>query len=81
MAVEIPQQYPTAEIDMFYCDPPVLLANGTAADKTEIHLGINGVEFQRWSRHRQDTKWIAGTDCVATHFGLIDQALCREVGA
>jgi len=81
VAVEIPKAYPTAQLDMFYCDPPLALKNGAAPDRTESRESIDGVQFQRWSRHRPDGKWSASKDNVATHFGLIDASLAREVGA
>jgi hypothetical protein len=80
LAVEIPEPYPTAQLDMFYCDPPLVLANGTAPAATQKRVSINGISFQRWSRHRVHP-WSAGRDGLATHFGLIEESLAREVGA
>lgn len=78
LAVEMPASYPTSEIDMFYCDPPLRLVSGSEPDRTEARQGIDGVEYQRWSRHREAGTWSAD-DCVATHFGLVELAISREV--
>lgn len=80
IAVEIPASYPTAQIDMFYCDPHLKLANGSVPPATEHRETIDGKPFQRWSRHRPSGAWSAAKDCVASHFGLVEESLCREVG-
>lgn len=80
IAVEIPASYPTAQIDMFFCDPHLQLVNGTTPQATEHRETIDGKTFQRWSRHRPNGAWSAAKDSVATHFGLVEEALCREVG-
>lgn len=79
IAVEIPASYPTAQIDMFFCDPHLQLVNGTAPDRTTHRQTITGKVFQRWSRHRPEGSWSAAKDSVATHFGLVEESLCREV--
>lgn len=82
LALEIPQTYPAAQIDMFYCDPPLSLHSGATPDRTEVRQIIAGVSFQRWSRHRNATcPWSPARDNVTTHLGLVDEALSREVGA
>ena len=80
LAIEFPKTYPTAEIDMFYCDPPLTLLNGGAPADTGSQETVDGVPFQRWSRHRPGGHWSPEKDCVATHFGLIEMAIGREVG-
>lgn len=77
LAVDMPDGYPSAMLDMFYCDPP-LLANGAAPATTEARQNIGGVSFQRWSRHRA---WAPDTDNLSTHFALIEESIGREVGA
>lgn len=82
LALEIPQTYPAAQIDMFYCDPPLSLHSGAAPDRTTVRQAIAGVSFQRWSRHRNsNSQWSPARDNVSTHLGLVDEALGREVGA
>ena len=81
IALEIPVAYPTAQIDMFYCIPHLQLASGGTPAATEHREIIDGQSFQRWSRHRPTNSWSAVKDSVATQFGLIEESLCREVGA
>jgi len=82
LALEIPVDYPSAQIDMFYCDPPLALQNGDRPPNADVRQEIGGVSFQRWSRHRNGTnQWSPKHDNVSTHLGLVDEALGREVGA
>lgn len=82
LALEIPQAYPAAQIDMFYCDPPLSLQSGAVPDRADVRQIIVGVPFQRWSRHRNaNSQWSPVRDNVSTHLGLVDEALGREVGA
>lgn len=78
LAVEMPSGYPTSEIDMFYCDPPLRLPTGREPDCADARQAIDGGTYQRWSRHREPGTWSAD-DCVATHFGLVELAVSREV--
>lgn len=80
IAIEIPTSYPSAQIDMFYCVPHLKLASGVIPPTTEHRETIDGKSFQRWSRHRPDGVWSPVKDGVASHFGLIEESLCREVG-
>ncbi|MBO9471791.1 multiubiquitin domain-containing protein [Endozoicomonas sp. G2_2] len=82
LALEIPRSYPSAQIDMFYCDPPLSHENGKAPPATDGRKTIVGVSFQRWSRHRNAAnRWSPTRDNVATHLGLVDEALGREIEA
>lgn len=81
MAIDIPLDYPGAQLDMFFCDP-VLTAHGAVPPQTQKRQTIMGVVFQRWSRHRQaGSEWSPATDSLASHFALIEYSLAREVGA
>jgi len=80
VAVDVPPDYPSAKLDMFYCDPP-LSVNGVAPGQTEARQSIGGVMFQRWSRHRPEGSWSPATDNLATHFATIEESIGREVGA
>lgn len=81
LAVDMPEGYPSAQLDMFYCEPP-LTANGAAPAQTEHREPICGTSFQRWSRHRAaDNEWDPARDNLGTHFALIELSLGREVGA
>ena len=82
LALEIPLAYPAAQIDMFYCNPPLSLQGGAIPPATEARETVAGVMFQRWSRHRSAaTQWSPATDNLVTHLGLVDEALGREVSA
>ncbi len=81
VAVLMSPDYPSAQLDMFYCDP-VLTANGALPPNTEANETVNGASFQRWSRHRSgENAWSPTSDNVSTHFALIEHAIGREVGA
>jgi hypothetical protein len=78
IAIDIPASYPGAQLDMFYCNPPLARANGTRPPQTEHSELILGVNHQRWSRHRQ---WDSARDTLATHLTLVDESLRREIEA
>lgn len=81
IAIVMPESYPTGQLDMFFCHPP-LISNGHVPAATEHRERIEGTEFQRWSRHRgAGSEWVAGVDSLETHFALVDLSLNREVGA
>jgi len=80
IAVEVPASYPMAEIDMFYCQPPLARADGRPIPQTEVMQSIGGSTFQRWSRHRgAGSPWRPGNDNVLTHLTLVDASIAREV--
>lgn len=76
VAIEVPVSYPGAQLDMFYCNPPLSLLSGAAIPQTQHMEMVTGLPFQRWSRHRQ---WDPARDTLATHLALVDEALRREV--
>lgn len=76
IAIEVPVSYPGAQLDMFYCHPPLALVSGAEIPQTQASETITGLRFQRWSRHRQ---WDAARDTLATHLALVDESLRREV--
>ena len=71
MMILIPQNYPMAELDMFYLSPEVTKTNGNAIGgvSNETHFDR---QWQRWSRHYQ---WQAGIHNIATHLGVVNNAL------
>ncbi|WP_250511543.1 multiubiquitin domain-containing protein [Caballeronia sp. GACF4] len=80
VALEIPTNYPAAQIDMFYVHPILCLATGSSIGATEVRVTIEDREFQRWSRHRGvGAPWRADTDNVITHLALVESALAKEV--
>jgi hypothetical protein len=78
IAIEVPASYPGAQLDMFYCCPPLVLNSGRVIPQTQSQETIEGRAYQRWSRHRT---WNPATDTLVTHLTLIDESVSREVGA
>ncbi|MGE0278504.1 MAG: E2/UBC family protein [Alphaproteobacteria bacterium] len=76
IAIEVPVSYPGAQLDMFYCHPVLMRRAGGGIPQTEHRETITGLQFQRWSRHRQ---WDVARDTLATHLTLVEEALRREV--
>lgn len=82
IAIEVPNGYPTAELDMFYCYPQLARRDGMVIPQTQVTESIEGQGFQRWSRHRGGiAPWRPGLDNVITHLALVEAALLREVEA
>ncbi len=82
IAVDIPDTYPSAGIDMFFCLPHLALASGVALAQTQARVQIGGQSFQQWSRHLNGaTRWNPNTDSVISHMALVDECLAREVPA
>jgi hypothetical protein len=80
LALEIPGTYPGAQIDMFYCFPPLALSDSREIPSTQVRAIIQGVEFHGWSRHRGPaSEWKIGIDNVVTHLALVESALQKEV--
>lgn len=81
LALEIPPPYPSAQIDMFYTDPPLLLLSGRAIECTHIAAAIKERPYNGWSRHRgPGSEWCPTRDNVITHLALVESALAKEVG-
>lgn len=76
IAIDVPTSYPGAQLDMFYCRPAAVRADGQTIPQTDHIETILGVPHQRWSRHRE---WNSARDTLATHLALIDESLLREV--
>ncbi|MBL8275249.1 MAG: multiubiquitin domain-containing protein [Pelomonas sp.] len=80
LALEVPPNYPTAQVDMFYVFPALSLSSGGGIPNTEAVQAIMGQQFQRWSRHRgTDSTWKADSDNIITHLALVESALRKEV--
>ena len=81
LALDIPKDYPAAQIDMFYFAPFADRTNGVAIPNTQVRAVIAGVEFQGWSRHRNAASvWDAEADNVRTHLALVESCLSKELG-
>jgi len=77
LALNIPSTYPSTAMDMFYLYPAVHLAGGAVIPQTEATVEVDGVPFQRWSRHRS---WSPATDNVMSQLAMADGCLHKEVG-
>jgi len=81
IALEIPPNYPGAQIYGFYAYPPLALSSGRTIESTQLRGVLLGVEFHGWSRNRgAGAPWNPTTDNVVTQFALVDAALAKEVG-
>ncbi|MCX4141121.1 multiubiquitin domain-containing protein [Paraburkholderia sp. SEWSISQ10-3 4] len=80
LALEVPSNYPQAQIDMFYAHPAIALVSRQVIAATEATVQIDGKTYQRWSRHRGGAApWRPETDNVVTHLALVESALAKEV--
>lgn len=80
LALEVPPNYPGAQIDMFYAHPHLALKSGNTLANTEARVAIEGENYQRWSRHRgPGSEWKSGVDNVISHLALVESALIKEV--
>ncbi|MCK9815884.1 multiubiquitin domain-containing protein [Pseudomonas sp. MAFF 302046] len=76
LALNIPSTYPSTAMDMFYLYPAVRKADGALIPQTEATVDVDGVPFQRWSRHRA---WNPMTDNVMTQLAMADGCIHKEV--
>jgi hypothetical protein len=75
LMVRIPAQYPMTPLDMWYCDPPIRLAEtGQFATASEVMEGHLGRTWQRFSRHL-NSGWRPGVDGLRSYFALIQREL------
>lgn len=80
LALDIPKDYPAAQIDMFYFAPAALLVSGREIPSVQVTVVIHGTTFQGWSRHRNEPHvWDPSTDCVRTHMALVESCLAKEL--
>ena len=71
----IPDNYPTAKIDMFYFLPNIARQDGAEISALNDENHFNQ-KWQRWSRHYD---WRPGIDNIATHISYIHNQLKSEV--
>lgn len=77
VALCIQPGYPAAEIDMAYFYPALNRLDGKPIPAL-CQVTIDGLIYQRWSRHRKAGDWQPGVDNVITHLLLVDNWLTRE---
>ncbi|MDP2762638.1 MAG: multiubiquitin domain-containing protein [Sideroxyarcus sp.] len=81
LALDIPKDYPAAQIDMFYFAPAVARCDGRPIPSTQVTANIGDIVYQGWSRHRNGANpWDPNTDNVVTHLVLVESCLAREFG-
>jgi hypothetical protein len=68
VAVQIPGNYPIAQLDMAYFFPALARSDGKGLRQTQVFQQIDGKAWQRWSRHYT---WVPGEHNVCTHIILI----------
>ena len=71
--------YPDVHPDMWWFDPAIRLANGSALPATEVVEQHLGRTWQRWSRHFNGGQWQSGIDGLESYLALIRQDLERSV--
>ena len=72
VAIQIPNNYPMAPLDMAYFYPHLARLDGKQLRQTQVLQQIEGKQWQRWSRHYP---WIAGQHNISTHIVLINNWL------
>ncbi len=79
VAISIPQNYPSSQIDMAYFHPFIEREDGKPIKATESRLTLDGKQWQRWSRHRSSINmWRPGVDNISTHVSQVKHWLTRE---
>lgn len=80
VAIQVPASYPPAALDMVYYHPAIQRTDGQGIPCTEASVQIEGVNWQRWSRHYTSANpWRPGEFNIFTHYTLSQAWLQREV--
>lgn len=78
--VILPAGYPNANLDMWWTNPTVRLASGASPKNCDHHETINGVTWQRWSRHfPPDRPWRVGTDNLRTFITVMMREIAKGI--
>lgn len=76
LMIRIPAQYNMAQLDMWYCDPPIrIAATGQFAKASEVSEKFINRTWQRFSRHLVGGSWRPGIDSLRSFMPLIWQEL------
>lgn len=79
VALQIQPGYPDSQIDMAYFQPALVRQDGGRIGAADIQQTIDGMSFQRWSRHRTTAaSWRPGEDEISSHMVLVQDWLERE---
>ncbi len=80
LAVRLEGGYPLAALDMMYAYPAIARADGNAIKAVDVVQQIEGLPFQRWSRHRTGVNpWMPGQDSLETHMYLVEEFFKTEM--
>jgi hypothetical protein len=73
--------YPDVPPDMWWCNPALVLLDGSLAQATEITEQYLGQSWQRWSRHfLQPGQWRSGVDSLESYLARIKAEIARSAG-
>ena len=79
VAIQIPNGYPATGLDMAYFNPAIRRVDGNSIPCTEAGKNIDGLHWQRWSRHYTAANpWKIGEYNILTHYLLCLSWLNRE---
>lgn len=80
LAIRMEGGYPFTPLDMMYVFPRVARADGKPINAADVMQAIDGVDYQRWSRHRTEhNPWVAGQDSLETHIYLVEEFFREEL--
>jgi hypothetical protein len=84
-AIQMPTNYPLTELNMVYFHPAVVRMDGSIIKATEHKPIIDGMEYQRWSRHYKPGQWNPEECSLATHvmaiYGWLEKEASEVVAA
>lgn len=79
VAIRIETGYPAMPLDMMYVHPQVSRLDGQVVRATEAQQIIQGVVYQRWSRHYTgEHPWMVGVDGLERHVLSVEEWFRRE---
>ena len=70
--------YPDVPPDMWWCDPPLTLSDGTQPQATELTESYLGRTWQRWSRHFQANQWQSHVDGLESYLARVRGEIARS---
>ena len=70
--------YPDVPPDMWWCDPALMLTDGTRPQATEVLESYLGRSWQRWSRHFQPNQWQSQVDGLESYLARVRGEMIRS---
>jgi hypothetical protein len=77
VAIQIPNNYPVAQLDMAYLFPHLARVDNQPIRQADVQQPIDGKSWQRWSRHYT---WVPGLHNLGTHIVLVRHWLNAALG-